>query len=378
MFLNVFRQKYHNLNTIRISESALRHNHAELQQLHPEAYVAPVLKSNAYGHGLQTVAPLFDAMNPAFLVVDSLYEAYELFKLQVRSPILILGYTHPDNFAVKQLPFHFTIFDLDVVKSLNTHQKNCKVHIFVDTGMSREGVTLDELHTYVRKIKKLTNLEIVGLASHFADADNPQDDSCTVKQLSNYKKALEILEAEQIFPQYRHISASGGAFKITDSSFNVIRAGLASYGINPLERTDPAFTQLNLKPALSYTSTLAQIKTISKGSKIGYNGTFTAQKNMQIGLLPLGYYEGVDRRLSNKGSVLIRGVVCPILGRVSMNMTSVDISAVKNPKVGDVVTVYSANSSDVNSITNAAKTAQTIPYELLIHLSESIKREVVA
>lgn len=377
MFKNLFAKKYHHLNKISIDRSALEHNFQAFQSFHPEAKISPVLKSNAYGHGLKTVAPIFDELNPAFLVVDSLYEAYELAKLKVRSQILILGYTHPENFAVKQLPFHVTVFDLEVARSLNNHQKNCNVHLFIDTGMSREGVPLSELAAFVKELKKLTNLKIVGLASHFADADNAKDSSFTERQVANYKKGLAILKAEGIAPQYRHISASGGAFKITDDTFNMVRVGLGSYGINPLEKRDAAYAQLSLKPALRFTSTLAQIKTISKGEKIGYNGTFTTAKNTKVGLLPLGYYEGIDRRLSNNGLVTIHGVVCPILGRVSMNMTTVDISKVPAAKVGDEVVIYSDNPADVNSISAAAEQAGTIPYELLVQLAESVKREVV-
>ncbi len=377
MFRSLFRRSYHHLNKILVSRSALIHNHQELQRLHPEAKIVPVLKSNAYGHGLKTVAPIFDALLPEFLVVDSLYEAYELSKLKVKSPILILGYTHPDNFSVKNISFHITIFDLEMAKALNAFQKKCKVHVFVDTGMSREGVRLNDLPSFIEEVKKLKNLQVVGLVSHLADADNPTDDSATKKQLANYKKALRILERAGIFPKYRHISASGGAFKITDDTFNIIRAGLASYGIHPLASDDAARTQLSLQPALRFVSTLVQIKTISKGDKIGYNGTFTAKKPMKIGLLPLGYYEGVDRRLSNKGSVTVDGVVCPILGRVSMNMTTIDLSYVKNPKVGDEVCIYSDANHEVNSLASAAKTADTIPYELLVHLAGTVRREIV-
>lgn len=377
MLRNIFGKKYHHLNKILISKSALKYNHQLIQEFHQETKIAPVLKSNAYGHGLNVVAPIFDSFNPVFLVVDSLYEAYELTKLKVKAPILILGYTHPDNFSVKRLHFHITVFDLEVARSLNDHQSNCNVHIFVDTGMSREGVPLNDLPTFVAELKKLSNLKIVGLASHFADADNPTDNSFTKKQITNFKKALKILQQQGIDPQYRHISASGGAFKIKDSVFNVIRAGLASYGLNPLESSDGLYQQLLLRPALCLNSTLASIKTIKNRDRVGYNGTFIANSKMKIGLLPLGYYEGVDRRLSNRGFVSLNGTICPILGRVSMNMTSIDLSKVDNPQVGDQVSIYSNQLADVNNVVNAAKTAETIPYELLVHLAASIRRELV-
>lgn len=377
MLMGLLGKKYHHLNKILINKAALLHNHEVLQSFHPEAKVVPVLKSNAYGHGLKVVAPIFDSMHPNFLVVDSLFEAYELAKLRIKSKVLILGYTHPANFSVKQLPFHITVFDLEAARYLNKYQRRCKVHIFVDTGMCREGIPLHELRNFTQEIKKMDNIEVVGLASHFADADNPIDNSFTLKQLANYKIGLQILKEESINPQYRHISASGGAWKIVDSTFNLIRVGLASYGINPLEASDPFYKQLKLIPALRLTSMLVQIKALSKGDKIGYNGTYIAEKNIRVGLLPLGYYEGVDRRLSNKGSVLVNGTACPILGRVSMNMTTIDVSKVKNPKVGDEVIVYSENPSSCNSFGNAAKAAGTIPYELLVHLAESVRREII-
>jgi hypothetical protein len=239
MRINLFGKKYHHLNKIFVNQTALHHNHNELHNFHPEANIAPVLKSNAYGHGLKIVAPVFDKLNPAFLVVDSLYEAYELTKLKVKSQILILGYIHPDNFSVKQLPFHITVFDLEVARSLNKYQKNCKVHIFVDTGMCREGVQLSELKNFTQEIKKMINLEIVGLASHFADADNPNDEAFTQKQIANYKKASRILEEEGITPRYRHISASGASFKIKDEVGQAIETAQQSI-FGP---TDPAKIQ---------------------------------------------------------------------------------------------------------------------------------------
>lgn len=377
MLAALFKREYRHLNQVLVSGAALAHNHRVLQAAHPEAKIIPVLKSNAYGHGLATVAPVFDRLNAPFLAVDSLYEAYVLAKLHLRTPILILGYTHPANFSVKRLPFHIAVFDLKVAKILNQHQRNCQVHIFVDTGMSREGVSLNDLPSFINSIKQLKNLKVVGLASHLADADNPSDQTCTQQQIENYAQALQMLRDAGIDPQYRHISASAGAFKIKDQLFTCIRAGLASYGLDPLDQTDSAYHQLDLQPALSLVSTLAQIKVIPEGTQIGYNCTFTAEKPMTIGLLPLGYYDGVDRRLSNKGVVLVRNVPCRILGRVSMNMTTIDLTEVKGARLGDQVIVYSSNNNNPNSLIKAAQTASTIPYELLVHLAESIKRTIV-
>ncbi len=374
--LRLFSKTYHHLNKIFISSDRIKANHQAFQDFHPDKKICHVLKSNAYGHGLNIVAPLFDSFGSPFLVVDSLFEAYELQKLKVKTPILIMGYTHPDNFKVKRLPFHFAVFDLEVAKTLNEFQPGCSIHLFVDTGMSREGVPLAEFHSFVKKVKKLGSLKIAGLTSHFADVDNPTSATFTDEQMAQYYQALEILKKEGIEPEWKHIAASAGSIKIDDPTFNMMRVGLAGYGITPLEPGDPFYKKVALQPALQFVSTLAQIKKVHAGAKVGYGLTFTAPTEMTLGLLPAGYYEGIDRRLSNKGFVKVQDVFCPIVGRVTMNMTVIDISQVKKPKVGEQVIIYSHETGDKNSFIEAAKTSETIPYELLVHLAESVRREL--
>lgn len=374
-----FTQPYKNLNKILVQPAALLHNHRVLTQAHPQAKICPVLKSNAYGHGLPLVAPIFDSLNSPFLAVDSLFEAYQLTKLKVKTPILIMGYTHPDNLRrgwpfFKKPAFSYMLFERQLAVALNQHQPESAVHIFVDTGMNREGVGLPELREFVRDLKKLKHLTIEGIASHFADADNPETQQFSLKQITAFKTAVQIIESEGIHPKWQHISASAGAYTFADPSFNLIRAGIASYGISPLAPADPASEALALKPALSFHSTLVQVKTIPKGSSVGYSCSYTSTKKMTIGVVAAGYYEGVDRRLSNKGVVQVGGTYAPIIGKVSMNMTVVDVSQVPNPQVGDEVVIYSTQPQDKNSIGLAAQTAGTIPYELLVHLNELVKR----
>ncbi len=364
------------MNWATVSKDALLTNHSNLQKSHPHTAVCPVLKSNAYGHGLKVVAPIFDSMGCPFLIVDSLYEAYELYKLKVKSPVLIMGYTSPINFTLKKLPFHITVSDLELARTLNKFQPGCHIHIFVDTGMSREGVTIEELPSFLKEIKKLKNIHVDGLCSHFADADNPLTLTFTNQQILQFKKCLEIGEENGFSPRWRHISASSGAFKIYDKTFNMIRVGLAHYGINPLENVDISKNKIALIPALEFQSTLVQIKKIPKGTLVGYGCSYSAPKNIVLGLLPAGYYEGVDRRLSNKGCVKIRGQFFPFVGRISMNMSVVDITRLDEPEVGERVLIYSPNPTDKNSLTNASKIAGKIPYDLMVHIAESVKREI--
>jgi len=371
------RRKYRHLNKVLVSRSALEQNYQTLQIAHPEAKICPVLKSNAYGHGLITAGKIFDSLGAPFLVVDSLYEAYELTKAGIKTPILILGYTFPENFRGKRLPYNFAVYDLEVARALNRYQPGTKVHIFLDTGMRREGVLLRELPRFLDELSQLRNLQITGLGSHFSDADNPKDKTFTRKQVSVFKEGLRVCREKGIDPQWRHIAASGGAFKLKDDTFNLLRVGLASYGINPLEDNDPERGAIELQPAMRFISTIVQIKEISPGDELGYSRTYKAKKKLRVGILRAGYYEGIDRRLSNLGVIKVRGVQCPILGRISMNMTTIDLSAVEDAQVGDEAEVFSNNPEDANFVKNQAALG-SIPYELFVHIAESVRREVIA
>lgn len=375
------KKDYQTLNKIELSKQNLLQNYQYLSSLNKKIKIAPVIKSGAYGHGILEVAKILDEgctdWRIPFFCVDSLYEAYQLLKANVKTPILIMGYTDPINFKVKKLPFSYAVFDLEAAQVLNEYQPNCGIHIFVDTGMHREGISLNELPEFLQEIKKLPDIKIEGLMSHLASADYPKDPLNKI-QIENFKNALEICKKHNIHPKWIHLTNSAGLLNYVPTRFarrawnvgiqNLARVGLALYGISK----DP-----KLKPVLSLKSKIIQIKNLKKGDRVGYNGTFTVRKEMILGVLPAGYYDGVDRRLSNKGLVTIDGIICPIIGRVSMNITTIDISKVPNPKIGEVVFVYSNNRKDINSIENSAKICNTIPYELLVHLAQSTKRVVV-
>lgn len=370
-----FRKNYHTLNTIQVSQDNLLQNYRYLASLNKRIKIAPVLKSNAYGHGIENVGKILDSAKAPFFCVDSLFEAYELQKAKVQTPILVIGYTNPENLKIKKLPFSFAVFDLNSAKVLNEFQKGCKVHIFVDTGMHREGVIVSELPKFLNEIKKLTNIRIEGLMSHLASSEN-NTDPLFLSQIEQFKKAKEIFKKLKVFPKWFHIGATGSIINpqtrpIIASVSNLARAGLALYGFSS---TTP---DKNLKPVLSLTTKIIQIKKIKKGEKLGYDGTYTTKEDLTIGILPIGFYDGVDRRLSNKGIFLVDNIECPILGRVSMNMNIIDLKNVPNPRVGQEVVVYSSSPEDKNSIGNSAKICKTIPYDLLVNLAETTRRVVI-
>mgnify|MGYP000267568570 CR=1 FL=1 len=377
-----FRAKppYRTLNQITLSTSALQNNYTFFKNLNTHVKIAPVLKSNAYSHGLIPIARMADRFGAPFFIVDSLYEAYEVSKATVRTPILIMGYTHPDNFRWKQLRFHTVVSDMDTIRILQKYQPSMPLHLKVDTGMNRQGVRFDELEKVLEELKKFPRLNFAGITTHLADADNSTSQTLTKLQVKRFEDAIKMTEKFGFNPQWRHLANTAGSIKASSSLCNLARVGLGFYGISPLDPQDRAFAESHaehLQPVLQLETTLSQIKKAYAGETIGYNGTFLVKENMTLGILPIGFYDGPDRRLSNTGSVLINDTVCPIVGRVSMNITVIDISHVRNVEVGQRCIVYSRNPNDLNSIQNSAKLCKTTSYDLLVHLAESIKRTPV-
>ena len=300
---------------------------------------------------------------------------YLLLKAQIKSPILIMGYIHPTSLRVKKLPFSYAVFNSEQLEVVNRYQKGCEIHIKVDTGMHRLGVMMQDLPGFIEKLRDYKNIKVSGLMSHIAYQESLKEE-LSKKQLINFQKANTLLKEAGFKPKWLHLAASGGilakdAVKISKIS-NMARVGLGLYGI------DLTGKHQELKPVLKVTSKIVQIKRLEKGDKIGYTGTFICDREMLIGVLPIGYNDGVDRNLSNKGFVIITGKPCQIVGNVSMNITTVDLSSIKNPQVGQEAIIFSDNPIHPNSIANASGIVDRIPYELLVHLSETfLKREVI-
>jgi alanine racemase len=365
-------RKYYPLNKITISKKQLFVNYHCLNALHKNVPIAPVLKSNAYGHGLNLIAPLLDKLKPPFFCVDSLYEAYELKKLRVKTPILIMGYVAPENLKVKKLNFCYTIYDYHQAEALNKFQKGAKIHIKVDTGMHRLGIPIHDLDTFIKKIKNLKHIQIEGLMSHLSSPKTFPD--YTKIQIKNYKIALKILQKNNINPKWKHLAASGGLLNYgreLEKITNLSRVGIALFG---LYRTNKVS---KLMPVLKLTTQIVQIKKIALGQYVGYDKAFRAKNDMEIAILPIGYNDGLDRRLTNIGVVKIRKTYCPIIGKVSMNITVVDVTGV-GAKTGNTVTVFSDKVNDKNSLENAANSSGTIPHDLLVHLhTTAVKRVII-
>ncbi len=368
----ILKREYQFLNVIELNRDNLLSNYRYLSSLDKQLQIAPVLKSNAYGHGLVQIGQMLDTVKVPFLCVDSLHEAYRLQQAGIKTPILIMGYVNPENLKFKRLPFHFVIYDLHVAEIINRYQPQAKIHIKVDTGMHRLGVPVAELDQFLRQLRGLPNIQIEGLISHFASAHSLKD-PLFQKQLTGFKQALAICKKHNLPLKWKHLSATEALLnpetrKEIAKVTNLARAGKAIYGY--ALNTDDA----HLKPVLKLKTHIAQIKQLQKGDTVGYDGTFTAKKATTIAVLPIGYNDGVDRRLSNKGTMQVNGKDCPIIGRVSMNISTIDISQVEDAFIGQEVVVISDQKTDCNSLQNFSIICDTIAHELLVHLEGSTKR----
>ncbi|OGV93256.1 alanine racemase [Microgenomates group bacterium RIFCSPLOWO2_01_FULL_47_10] len=375
----MFHKAFSPFNQITISADAIAENYHYFQSTYPQAVFAPVIKSNAYGHGLSEVGPIVDRLHAPYLCVNDMLEAETLRSLRIKTPILILGYTDPKSYqTLKKIPHTLTITDISQLEVLNTYQPGIKVHIKIDTGMNRLGVKLSQIPAFIDVAKNTEAVDFEGIFTHLASADEKEGNAQTKQQIDRFKEALRMFRHYGFLFKWRHVGNTAGASRIKDPDFNMARLGMGLYGYSPF----PVLSRLGklqrkaLIPALSFTSHLVAIKTLERGESVGYGATYLATRPAVIGTVPIGYFEGLKRGLSNRGSMLITGVECPIVGRVCMNMAMIDITQVKNPVIGLPVTVVSGNPKHPNTADRLAKTAGTVTHDFLAGLNSSLPRIV--
>ncbi len=365
--------RYEPLVEVLIHKEHIIHNIETYKTHAKNLQIAPVLKSNAYGHGLLNIAKILDTHPIPFFVVDSLFEAIILRNEKIHSPILVIGHTTTNNIIHNTLKHvAFTIATIEQLKELShalTHPQS--IHLKIDTGMHRQGIALNELEYSIELIQNNNYIHCDGICSHLADADN-SDEHFTLLQIERWNSIVKLYKHHFPHLKYTHLSASAGISYREKINANVFRLGLGLYGINP-----SPLIALDLKPTLEMKTIITALRTIAEGECVGYGLTFRAHKEMKIATIPVGYFEGIDRRLSNKGCVKIKNQFCPIIGRVSMNMSSIDISAIPDIKIGESVTVISAHKEDLDSIEHIARLCNTIPYEILVHIPPHLRRRVI-
>ncbi len=361
-----------------ISLPNLDHNSRALRGMRPRGCrFLGVVKANAYGHGAIPVAKKLEELGAEYLAVACLDEAVELRRAGIAAPILILGPT-PVEFAGELLHYDLTqsVQDLNAARALSAAavqaDKPLKIHIKADTGMSRLGFLCDEKHAdaSVEEIVKacsLPGLEAEGIFTHFANADG--DESYTMCQLTRFLDAVDKLRAQGVEFKIRHCAASAAVLNYPCTHLDLVRPGIALYGHYP----DPSCQGLDgpgLLPVMTLKTRVAAVRALPAGTCIGYGCTHTLTRDSRIAVLPIGYADGLERLLSNRGEMLVHGQRVPILGRVCMDLCMVDVTDLPAVQAGDEATVFGPELP----LEEKADTVGTIQYELLCGIAPRVPR----
>lgn len=364
-----------------INKDAIRHNFEEIKRSLPGSVkVMPVIKADGYGHGALNMAAelVTEADYFAVAIID---EALALRKNGIKTPILLLGYTSRQYFeAAVENDITLTVLSLEDAKVLSrTAQrlgKTAKIHIAIDTGMSRIGFfPTEESADTVKEIAALDNVLLEGVFTHFSTSDEA-DKEFTHLQAKRFAQFQIMLTERNVDIAIYHCSNSAAIMQHTDCAFNMVRPGIILYGLNPSDEVPEDV--LDLQPVMELESHVAFVKTIKKGDSVSYGRTFTADKDMKIATIPVGYADGYPRLLSNKGRVIIGGEYVPIVGRICMDQFMVDVSDIENVSVGDKVTLIGKQGELFISADEIARHAQTINYEIVCGIGKRVPRITVS
>ena len=363
---------------IEIDKSAIAHNYGVFRSLiSKNTKLMGVVKSNAYGHNIFEFAKELEKLGTDYLAVDSVVEGMALRREGIKTPILILGYTLPEmlqNAVENNLDITVSNFEYFAeLKKIKSDGK-VKIHIKVDTGMHRQGFQEGNIKKVIGEIKNNSKLEVVGLYTHFASAKNPKKLGDTHKQIEIFNKWKNALEKTGI-KTLCHTCATSGTILFPQAHFDMVRVGISLYGIWPSKETkDFAKKKFNLKPVLSWKTIIGEINNIKKGERIGYDFTDKLKVNSKVAVLPIGYWHGYPRALSSIGEVLINGKRAKVLGRICMDIMMVDVTKIKNARVGDEVTIIGCDGQEKITVDDIASKLKASPYELVTRINPLIKR----
>lgn len=367
--------KFYRPTFVEIDLDAIRHNLRKIKQLvGKDIKILGVVKADAYGHGMQELSRVIAKEGVDYLGVSSLDEARGLRKGGIKNKIIVLGTILPEE-AEGVLRFNViqAVSDLAIARLLSMlgqrRNRNIKVHIKIDTGMGRLGFWHEEAVCFVKKISSLKNIIIDGIFTHFPNAE--EDNVFTRRQIRDFNCLIEKLSSSNINIPLRHTSNSMALIDFKDAHMNMVRPGLIMYGLYP--RKD-LVKKLSLRPALKLKTRVIYVKRVPKGRSISYGRTYVAEKDTMIATIPIGYGDGYSRHLSNRADVLIRGRRAPIIGRVCMDMSMIDVGHVKNVKPGDEVVLIGRQGKKIITTEELARITDTIPYEVVCNIGPRVPR----
>jgi alanine racemase len=373
---------------VEIGRAALIHNIREFRRLiGPRRKFLAVVKANAYGHGLREVSSLAAENGVDWLGVNSVEEGASLREAGLSLPILVLGYV-----ALRDLgeavarDLRLVVYNRETIGRLAREArragKTAAVHVKIETGTHRQGVSGREVASFVKTVRSHGNLVVEGLSSHFANIEDTTRHDYPRRQLEAFRAAVRDAQAEGGRIPLKHMSCTASTILFPETDFGMARVGIGLYGYWPSTETYVSCLQrrkkpLALKPVLSWKASIAQVKSIPREAFVGYGCTYRTTRRTNLAVVPVGYYDGYDRGLSNAAHVLIRGRRAPVRGRVAMNFLMADVTDIPGVRLEDEVTLIGGDGDERITADDLAGLAGTISYEILARINPLIPRVIL-
>ena len=362
-----------------VSLDAIAHNFEEMKKnIADGTKIVAVIKADGYGHGAEAIARLIEGYEYIWgFAAATAEEAIQLKDAGVKKPVLILGLVFEEYFQeLIQKEVRMTVCDYDMAKALSEEAvrqgRQVHIHIGLDTGMSRIGFAdKPESVEEIKRIAALSNIEIEGMFTHFARADET-DKSPAEDQLKRYLAFVELLDKAGVQIPLKHCSNSAGIIRMPEANLNMVRAGITIYGIYPSAEVERDIVKL--LPAMELKSHVAFVKDLPAGTAISYGGTFASETDLRVATIPVGYADGYPRTLSNKGWVLIHGQKAPILGRICMDQFMVDVTHIADVKHGDEVTLIGKDGDECIHIDELGNLSGRFSYEFACDIGKRVPR----
>jgi len=342
--------------------------------LGPTVRIIPVVKANAYGHGAVAIADRLEKLGVEYLAIALLEEALELRQRGVRCPILLLnGFWPGQEEEIIRNRLTPAVFSAGMVQDLARVAQGLKTtsayQIKIDTGLSRLGIDWQQSDEVLTAISQEVSTNCEGIYTHLSCSEQVGNPFTEV-QVGRFQSVVNVLKSKHQALNWHHVANSAGILNFRGSWCDAVRPGLILYGINPLEQSLP----FPLKPLLTLKTRIMQLKRVSAGTSIGYGGAYTTSRPGLIATLPIGYADGLNRLLSNQGSALVRGQTAPIVGKISMDLSLIDVTAIPGVSLGDEVVLIGRQGNLEITVKEIARLTGTIPYEVLCRIGERVPR----
>nr|MBN2276213.1 alanine racemase [candidate division Zixibacteria bacterium] len=375
------------LSWVELDSGAFKNNIGTIRKLAEDRMVAVAVKANAYGHGLAEITSLLIKEDIRYIAVHSLEEAMAARQYGWDREILVVGYIPlVDLGAVIDLNLEPTVYNRETVSRLGRLSQKYGVkinlHLKLETGTNRQGVEPERLPRITDIIKKYSGLHLKGVSTHFANIEDTTNHAYARYQLDRFNKTVGQLRKMGFKPELRHTACSAAMLLFDDTRFELVRPGIAVYGLWPSKETYLSYRLMGgsnniLKPVMKWKTRVIQIKDVLPDAFVGYGCTYRTTSKTRLAVLPVGYYDGYDRQLSNTAHVLIKGRRAPIRGRVCMNLMMVDITDIKGVRLEDEVVLMGNDGTENVSADQIAAWASTVNYEIVSRINGSIVRKII-